>query len=178
MTKTADIKRYTDAVKLDILDLLNRERLGVFEFRRIERISQAMIPLLNSAGTSFTHQSIADALWAAEDIAPTLHAALGGHIFDGDTLLAQKYETMRDQHSELRNRYEAVLEHETEMRRVAAHVMREARLVGSERQLLAQERKRLALGPELDRPMREMPRLSATGEVVEPQQEDLQGEET
>jgi hypothetical protein len=99
------LQRYVDAVKLDMLDLFNKENLNVFEFRRISEMCETMIPLCNSAaGGVISHKVIADAMWEAEDCAPTLHQALGGHIFDADEMLQEKYRAMSQMHSDLRTR--------------------------------------------------------------------------
>ena len=98
-----DLQRYVDAVKLDMLDLFNKPTLNVFEFRRLAELCDIMIPLCNSAaGGRITHQVIADAMWGAESRAPTLHQALGGHIFDADELLQEKYRAMSEMHHDLR----------------------------------------------------------------------------
>jgi hypothetical protein len=99
------LQRYIDAVKLDMLDLFNKESLNVFEFRRISEMCEMMIPLCNSAaGGVISHKVIADAMWEAEDCSPTLHSALGGHIFDADEMLQEKYRAMSQMHSDLRTR--------------------------------------------------------------------------
>jgi hypothetical protein len=99
------LQRYVDAVKLDMLDLFNKENLNVFEFRRISEMCEMMIPLCNSAaGGVISHKVIADAMWEAEDCSPTLHSALGGHIFDADEMLQEKYRAMSQMHSDLRTR--------------------------------------------------------------------------
>lgn len=97
------LRRYVDAIKLDILDLFNKDTLNVFEFRRIAELCEIMIPLCNSAsGGTITPNIVTRALWDSEVKAPTLNKALGGHVFDVDALLKEKYESMARTHEELR----------------------------------------------------------------------------
>lgn len=100
---TEQLQRYIDAIKLDILDLFNKPTLNVFEFRRIGELCEIMIPLCNSAaGGTIMPSVINNAMWESEEKAPTLHSALGGHVFDVDTLLQEKYRAMAKTHEDLR----------------------------------------------------------------------------
>lgn len=97
------LQRYIDAIKLDILDLFNKETLNVFEFRRIAELCDIMIPLCNSAaGGTIMPNVVNNAMWESEVKAPTLHNALGGHVFDADALLREKYRAMSQTHEDLR----------------------------------------------------------------------------
>lgn len=97
------LQRYIDALKLDILDLFNKPTLNVFEFRRIGELCEIIIPLCNSAsGGTIMPSVINNAMWESEEKAPTLHSALGGTIFDADTLLKDKYAAMARDHEALR----------------------------------------------------------------------------
>lgn len=146
------LQKYVEAAKLDLLDYLSRPTLNVFEFRRVAEVCDIMITLCNTAagGTLFP-QAITDALWAAEDgKAPTLHQALGGHVFDTDTLIAEKYKAMARDHSQMRQKHaDAVLaERDFERgRRILSaeldNLVHEQAGVAAERQLLSGKREEL-----------------------------------
>lgn len=143
-----NLKRYTDAAKLDLMELLTKESPNIFEFRRAGQLCQIMIDLINGVQSShLTHKAIADAMWEAEDKAPTLHKALGGHIFDGDDLLREKYKYMVEAHSNLKAKYADVLERENLVRGAEDGIALMAQNLDVEQRILAAERQELnALG--------------------------------
>lgn len=179
------LQGYVDAAKLDILELLSREKLNVFEFRRLIDICEVMIPLCNSAaGGMLMPDVITHALWESEDnLAPTLHGALGGHVFDVDTLLQEKYKAMARTHSDLRAKIAmtklAERDYESGRRILAAQIEN----VGFEEAALAAERQLLeARTKQLDR--RELAltsgesaskQLSQGGETIEATVEPEEG---
>lgn len=140
------LQKYVEAAKLDLLDLLSRPTLNVFEFRRIAEICDIMITLCNMASSGMLlPQSITDALWASEEgKAPTLHQALGGHVFDTDTLIAEKYKAMARDHSQMRQKTADAMMAERDFekgRRILSseldNLVHEQAGVAAERQLLA-----------------------------------------
>lgn len=153
------LQRYVDAAKLDLLDLLNRPTLNVFEFRRMAELCDTMIDLCNSAAGGFLlPQAITDAMWQSENgKAPTLFQALGGHIFDSETMLAEKYNAMARDHADMRQKIAtaklAERDYEGGRRALAAEieaVTLEGAAVAAERQLINQrmadlEQRELAL---------------------------------
>ena len=138
-------KKYSDAAKLDMIELFQKETLDVFEFRRIAEICNIMIPLLNSVGSSFSHQSVSDALWHAEDRARNLHHVLGGHTFDGNEMLREKYRSMAELHGTLRAKYADVLEREADLIQVKNHLALKEINLETEARALAAERRVLSL---------------------------------
>lgn len=99
-----EAKPYCDAAKLDILNLLSKEEgLGVFEFRQIKTIAEAMELLVDAVGTPTEQGVIRITLDMAEYKAPTLHKALIDRAFDGETLLQRKYQKMLDEHTQVRH---------------------------------------------------------------------------
>ena len=140
------LQKYIEAAKLDLLDYLSRPTLNVFEFRRVAEVCDIMIALCNMAGGGLLlPQAITDALWATEEgKAPTLHQALGGHVFDTETLLAEKYKAMARDHSAMRQKHaDAVMAERDFVKgsRVLAieldNLVHEQAGVAAERQLLA-----------------------------------------
>lgn len=99
MTQPQD---YADAAKLDILEILSSDSLGVFEFRRAQEIAKTMVLLIDSYGSPAEQGVIRVAIDEAEYKAPHLHGVLIGRAFDGQNLLNKKYAEMLEQHTELR----------------------------------------------------------------------------
>jgi hypothetical protein len=91
-----------DAAKVDILEHLQKEIPGVYEFRRIAEIANVMIPLINSFGNHHEHGALAGAMRDSEIIAPHLFEVLAGRAFDGNATLREKYATMLEQQTQLR----------------------------------------------------------------------------
>ena len=95
-------QQYIDAVKVDILVLLQRDNPGIFEFRRISDICHLFMGLAGSTDTFEEHRAIEGILRAAEVKAPTLHEVLINEAFDAKGLLRKKYEQLVAQERELR----------------------------------------------------------------------------
>ena len=102
MSKTP-LKDFTDAAKLDILNILSADKPGVFEFRRALDITRQMVDFVNSYGTPVEHGAFVQAINMAESKAPNFHSVLLGRAFDGDSLLHKKYEQMLNEHTQLRH---------------------------------------------------------------------------
>jgi hypothetical protein len=98
-----EAKPYCDAAKLDILDLLDKPAIGLFEFRQITAIAQAMELLVDAVGTPTEQGIIRITLDMAEYKAPNLHKALINRAFDGEELLQKKYAKMLDEHTQVRH---------------------------------------------------------------------------
>ena len=117
------IQLYVDSAKLDMLEFFQKPQLGVYEFRKLADICDIMINLCDAASAGFiSPQAIHTALWASEVKAPTLHKALGGHVFDADELLKIKYETMARAHEELRLKMAYAKKAELEFTTRSAHL--------------------------------------------------------
>ena len=97
-----ELKNYLAAAKLDILEHLEKEQPGVFDFRRIASIANAVQPLITSAGTPYEHATIAGVMQTAEDVAPHLHEALANRAFNSQALLREKYEQLLKQHQNMK----------------------------------------------------------------------------
>jgi hypothetical protein len=96
-----DLKTFTDAAKLDVLNLLSKDTPHIFEFRRAAEICGIAAAL---CGDRDEQMSIGRAIHAAEDKAPLLHSALVGRAFDGEAMLQDKYEELKAHHTELRHK--------------------------------------------------------------------------
>lgn len=94
-----DSKQISDAAKLDILALFEKEAPGIFEFRRMTEIAQIVCDLF---GAPREHAALDLALRRSEHSAPTLHAVLLGVAFDGDALLNDRYRDMLEKLRKLR----------------------------------------------------------------------------
>lgn len=141
----AEIQNYLNAAKFDILEHLEKEKPGVFEFRRIAAIANAIQPLITSAGTPSEHRTLASVMSEAEDIAPHLHEALSKRAFDGSALLREKYAKLLAHHQHLKR---AMLDVQDAASQVSLDRqeldMHEAALKAHE-QVLERERERLQL---------------------------------
>jgi hypothetical protein len=146
------LQRYVDAAKLDMLELFDRPTLSIYEFRKLADVCEIMEELCDAASAGFiSPQAVHRALWASEIKAPTLHKALGGHVFDADTLLKAKYETMARQHEELRLKLAFTKKAETEYVMRGALLAERIEEITIEEGALADERKLLEMrSKELD----------------------------
>lgn len=96
-------KIYCGAVAADIINILNkRDTIGIFEFRRIEKISALTTRLLNSVGTPDARYGHSEAMRKFETLAPTLYTVLENQAFDGNALLKEKYEEVQAVHTRLK----------------------------------------------------------------------------
>lgn len=102
MSKTP-LKDFTDAAKLDILNILSADEPGVFEFRRARDIAHQLVDFINSYGEPVEHDAVVQAINMAETKAPYFLNVLMGRAFDGNALLHKKYEEMLDEHTQLRH---------------------------------------------------------------------------
>ncbi len=141
-----EAKPYCDAAKLDILDLLDKPAIGLFEFRQITAIAAAMELLVDAVGTPTEQGIIRITMDMAEYKAPNLHRSLIDRAFDGEELLKRKYAKMLGEHTQVR---QAALDIQTarsglvqEQALVESH---KTALLEHERQL-GVERERLQLG--------------------------------
>jgi len=173
-TTEKQLQLYVSAVKLDMLELFEQPELNISHFRKLSDICNIMTELCDAASAGFiSPQAVHTALWASEIKAPTLHKALGGHVFDADVLLKEKYERMARAHEELRLKlaYAKKIEHEFTTRN--AHLAASLEEVGVIEQALGIERRQLAArAAELDRRElalasgEELRQLSADIEVI------------
>ncbi len=99
--KTRD--QYVAAVKVDILAMLQLERLTIFELRRISDIAQLVMNLLGATNRWEEGDAAKNILEQAEIKAPTLHKVLMDKAFDAQPLLRAKYTTMLAQEKELQH---------------------------------------------------------------------------
>ncbi len=97
-----DLRPYTDAMKVDILAVLENPDLGVFELRKIQNIAKLMVDLTNSNETYSEQDGVGAATRDSESIAPTLHQALMSRTFDGESALRGAYIALLEQYSELK----------------------------------------------------------------------------
>lgn len=87
-----DTKPFIDALKVDIMLMLKKEDLGVFELRRISNVTRAMVDLLNSVDNFQEHDGFQTAMReTADGKAPTLHQALITRTFDGESAFKAMY---------------------------------------------------------------------------------------
>jgi hypothetical protein len=167
MSKTP-LKDFTDAAKLDILNILSAEKPAVFEFRRVQDIAQQMVDFVNSYGTPVEHGAFVQAINMAESKSPNLHDVFLGRAFDGHGLLVQKYEQMLREHTELRHAALNIAEANEVIRRDRAEVESEKEELKATHRKLAIERERLQLsadaaGKQVNLPT--LPRLTRPEEV-------------
>jgi hypothetical protein len=99
-----DLKTFTDAAKLDILNLLSKDEPHIFEFRRAAEICGIASALCGASGTPTEQSAISGAIRNAEDKAPLLHGALLGRAFDGEAMLREKYDELKAHHTDLRRK--------------------------------------------------------------------------
>lgn len=162
-----NLKKYTDAAKLDILNLIEKDEPHVFEFRRAAEICQFASMLCGYDGTPDEHIGVSLVIRAAEDKAPMLYDALMGRAFNGEALLREKYEEIRAHHTQLRRKALDIAEAQEKLLQDKASARgREEALRAYERSL-ERERERLQLeadsrGVALDLP--ELPQLPSKGD--------------
>ncbi len=100
--QTEEFRRYTDAMKVDILSHMSGDDLGVPELRRIQKVAKGMIDFLNSYGTFSERESRGDLLRdSADGVAPSIHESLMSETFDGQAALRLMMENLLDQHVSL-----------------------------------------------------------------------------
>lgn len=139
------LQLYVDAAKLDMLELFQKPVLNIFEFRRLADICEIMINLCDSASGGFiSPNAVHTALWASEVKALTLHSALGGHVFDANELLKDKYERMAKEHEQLRLKLAYAKQAEYEFTTRAAHLDASLEEIGVIEKALGIERRQLA----------------------------------
>ena len=103
-TQQIEFRRYSEAMKVDILRHMQKEDMGVYELRRIQKIAKAMIDFHNSYGTFYERESRAALLRdTADEVSPSLHESLMDEAFDGQAALKSLAVEMIDQFSNLRS---------------------------------------------------------------------------
>lgn len=102
MTDTTKRQQYLAAVRVDILDMLQKENPGVYEFNRISDISRLMVGLVGATDKLEESEAVKGVLRAAEFKAPTLHQLLLDTAFDAKSLLREKYKTLVAQEHQLK----------------------------------------------------------------------------
>ena len=142
---TASPEDYANAAKLDILEILSKEKLGVFEYRRAEEVAKAMVLFLGSLGTPAEHGVIRVTIDMAEYKAPHLHSVLLGRAFDGEELLEKKYAEMLSQHTQLRHAALHIQDAQSVIRRDRAEVESHKSALREHEKQLGIERERLQL---------------------------------
>ena len=154
-------KHYANAVKLDILKLLEKDAPGVFEFRRIEHIMKITVPLLQSADTYNEKQVVTETLAEAESKAPNLYAALNEVAFGGESILQEKYGELKTFHDDLRRRA-LFLQEAHEAQSLAQEKLElRAKMIEGERKGLERERERLQLEADVRGVSLDLPELPA-----------------
>ena len=97
-----EFRRYTDAMKVDILSHMSGDDLGVPELRRIQKVAKGMIDFLNSYGTFSEREARGDLLRdSADGVAPSIHESLMSETFDGNAALKSLMTRMLDQYADL-----------------------------------------------------------------------------
>jgi hypothetical protein len=142
MTQPQD---YTNAAKLDILDMLSREALGIFEFRRIADIASMMCPLVDSLGQAVEHEQLGRTMHVSESKAPHLHSVLSGRTFDGQALLRAKYSELQQSHRELKLAHLGVQDAAAQVEHERRGIENDKNLLKAHAESLERERERVGL---------------------------------
>lgn len=145
MTPKETKKKYADAVTIDILELLQRDELGVFEFRRISQICGYMVPLMNSIGTPSENGQHGSSMRATEDHAPMLYSVLEGRTFDGNAALREKYRELQTFHTRLKESRLDIEEAQSALYIQEADLSKHRLLLEEQTKHIARERERLEL---------------------------------
>lgn len=97
-TQVKEFRRYTDAMKVDILEHMAKEDISVHDLRRIQKVAKAMIDFRNSYGTFSEREARGDLLRdSADDVAPSVHESLMSETFDGQAALKNLMNRMLNQ---------------------------------------------------------------------------------
>jgi hypothetical protein len=97
-----EAKIYLDAMKVDILKILEQPDLGVFELRKMEKIGRLMADFVGGLGTFSEQNGFGAAMRDSETIAPTLHQALMSRTFDGEVAFKDLYAGLLEQYAQLK----------------------------------------------------------------------------
>ncbi len=178
---TTQHEDYINAAKLDILDLLGREKPRVFEFRRVSEIGKLMCDLINGFGQPVEHSEIILATRLSEDRAPHLHDVLIGRQFNGNDLLRAKYDEMSQKHRELKIAAIGIQDAAAKVEQAQADIDHHKKALRMHEEALERERERLQLvaataGVQINLPtLPELPASLLDGNEDEAYEEDAAG---
>lgn len=98
-----DSKLYIEAMKVDILTILESPNIGVFELRKIQNITKAMVDFVNSMGTYSEREGFMNAMAETSDgVSPMLHTTLMNRAFDGQEALRELAIGLMDKYADLK----------------------------------------------------------------------------
>lgn len=86
--------KLAQAIRVDVMRVLERPNLDLFEIRRIAKQMRLFGDLVGSVGHLNEHSAVRSHLQELEDVAPTVYAFLLDRAFDGEQLLKEGYERL------------------------------------------------------------------------------------
>ncbi len=86
--------KLTQAIRVDVMRVLERPSFDLFEIRRIAKQMRLFGDLVGSVGHLSEHNAVRSHLQELEDVAPTVYAFLLDRAFDGEQLLKEGYERL------------------------------------------------------------------------------------